>query len=192
MAASRAGGDAALLGGVGDDDWGRWLRRRLEADGVHTGWLAAVENTNTPLALVTLDGDREARFQVYGEGIQPTMLAGARFLEEAMDEASALVFGSNTLVEQPEREVTMRARRAALDRGLPVLFDPNLRPNRWEKIDRAGPASCRELCDGAHLVHANLEEAALLTSEKDPDAAADGLALWGRGSASSRWGPRAQ
>ena len=54
-----------------------------------------------------------------------------------MEEAEAVVFGSNTLVGKVERELTIRSRRQARDRGLPVLFDPNLRPSRWEEMDTA-------------------------------------------------------
>ncbi|MFN8160299.1 MAG: PfkB family carbohydrate kinase [Solirubrobacterales bacterium] len=178
VAASRSGGDAALLGGVGDDGWGEWLRAGLAAEGVHVGWLATVPAQPTPIALVTFDRSRESVFSVYGESIGPTMAAAERFLGEAMDEASALVFGSNTLVGEPERRITLRARREALDRGVPVLFDPNLRPNRWREM---GPAVefCRELCDGALVVRANRGEAELLTGETDPAAAALGLCALG-------------
>ncbi len=178
VAAGRAGADAALLGGVGDDPWGRWLGEGLRDEGVHTGWMAIVKATPTPLAIVTFNHGLEPTFQVYGEAIGATMAAGGRFLEEAVEEASAVVFGSNTLVGKAEREVTLRARRAARDHGLPILFDPNLRPNRWEDLDRA-VSYCRELCDGAFLVRATREEAALLTEAADPAAAATGLCALG-------------
>lgn len=174
VAVSRAGGDAALLGGVGDDTWGRWLRRGLEEENVHCGWLATVTSAPTPLAIVTFGRAREPTFQVYGAGIAETMRAGGRYLDEAMAEASALVFGSNTLVGEPERQLTMQARRRALDLGVPILFDPNLRPNRWEKMETAIDF-CRELCDGAFVVRANREEAELMTGVEDPASAAAAL-----------------
>ncbi len=174
VAVARAGGDAALLGGVGDDPWGRWLRRGLEAENVHCGWMATVPSVPTPLAIVTFGRGREPTFQVYGAGIAETMRAGGAFLEEAIEEASALVFGSNTLVGEPERRLTMDARRRALDLGVPILFDPNLRPNRWERMDRA-IGFCRELCDGAFLVRANRSEAEQLTGVSDPESAASAL-----------------
>ena len=178
VSAARAGTEAALLGGVGDDPWGRWLREGLRTQGVHDGWVAAVGAIPTPLAIVTFNHRLEPTFQVYGEAIGATMAAGSRHLDEAIEEASAVVFGSNTLVGSVEREVTIRARRAARDRGLPVLFDPNLRPNRWEEMDRA-VSYCRELCDGAFCVRATREEAALLTGAEEPAAAATGLCALG-------------
>lgn len=175
VAVNRAGGDASILGGVGEDPWGRWLRERLGREGVHAGWLARTGAVPTPLAIVTFGREREPTFQVYGEGISATMGAAAAYLEEAMSEASALVFGSNTLVGEEERALTMRARRLALDAGVPILFDPNLRPNRWADLDRA-VKFCRELCDGAFAVKANEDEARRLTGEGSAVEAAAGLA----------------
>jgi sugar/nucleoside kinase (ribokinase family) len=174
VAVARAGGRAALVGGVGDDAWGRWLRRGLEAEKVHCGWLATAPSVPTPLAIVTFDRGREPSFQVYGAGIAETMRAGAGHLEESMAEASALVFGSNTLVGEAERRVTLEARNRALDLGVPILFDPNLRPNRWREMEVA-VGFCRELCEGAFLVRANREEAAQLTGIEEPAAAASAL-----------------
>jgi fructokinase len=174
VAVARAGGRAALLGGVGDDPWGRWLRRGLEAEGVHCGWLATAHSVPTPLAIATFDRNREPSFQVYGAGIAETMRAGAEHLDEAMAEASALVFGSNTLVGETERRVTLEARRRALELGVPVLFDPNLRPNRWRDMDVA-IGFCRELCEGAFLVRATRAEAAQLTGIGEPAQAAAAL-----------------
>ena len=99
------------------------------------------------MAVVTFDREGEPAFQVYGEGIEAMMLQAGERLDEALDESEALVFGSNTLVGDDEREMTMRARDAAVERGLPVLFDPNLRPTRWASVEDAA-AHCREACEG--------------------------------------------
>jgi sugar/nucleoside kinase (ribokinase family) len=102
------------------------------------------------------------------------MLAGGRHLTDALGASEALVLGSNTLVGEPERRLTVSARDQARERGLPVLFDPNLRPNRWRDMERA-VALCRELCDSVFLVKTTHREAELLTGESDPAAAAEAL-----------------
>src|SRR6478735_6521013 len=111
VAAARAGGEAALLGGVGDDLWGDWLRRHLGDEGVDLGWLARISGEPTPVAIVTFDHKGDPAFQVYGQGIEATMRAGGTHLSEDLAQCEVLVFGSNTLVGLPERELTMRARR---------------------------------------------------------------------------------
>jgi fructokinase len=180
IAIQRGGGKASLFGGVGDDPWGQWLLEGLQREGVDCGFVERVEGLATPIALISFDQRLEPRFQVYGETISETIIAASGHLEEALDRAEALVFGSNTLVGEPERELTIRARRGALDRGLPILFDPNLRANRWTTLDRA-IGLCRELFDGALVVRANREEAALLTGEEEPAAAAEELCRLGAG-----------
>jgi fructokinase len=174
VAAHRAGGEAALLGGVGDDAWGSWLRERLWQEGVDVRWLQTVEGLATPVAFVTFDWEREPSFAVYGEGIAAAMRGASAHLPEAIAAADALVFGSNTLVGEPELELTLRARRAARDSAVKILFDPNLRPNRWRDLDR-GVRLSRELVDGALVVRCNQWEGRELTGETDPAAAASAL-----------------
>jgi sugar/nucleoside kinase (ribokinase family) len=99
-------------------------------------------------------------------------------LEEAIGAAGALVYGSNTLVGERDRALTLRARRLAAQRRVPVLFDPNLRPTRWERLDPA-LEMCRELCEGAFLVRANREESRLITGRDDAGAAAEELCRLG-------------
>jgi sugar/nucleoside kinase (ribokinase family) len=178
VAASRGGGEAALVGGVGDDAWGSWLREHLWHERVDVRWLATVEGLATPVAFVTFDWEREPTFAVYGEGIAEGMRAASRHLGDAMSEATALVFGSNTLVGEPEREVTLQARRLARERDIPILFDPNLRPNRWRDLDAAVEV-CRSLCEGAAVVRVNEEEGRRLTGERRPEEAAAGLCRLG-------------
>jgi sugar/nucleoside kinase (ribokinase family) len=174
VACRRAGGGAALLGGAGDDPWGHWLRGALGAEGVELRWFGLVSGAPTAIALVTFDRRGEPAFQVYGEGIARAMKAAEPHLEAAVSHGDALAFGSNTLVSEAERALTLRARQLALDAGLPVLFDPNLRPTRWADLDDA-LRSCRELAAGAFCIRTNHEEAALLTGEDDPAAAAEAL-----------------
>ncbi|MGH2994006.1 MAG: carbohydrate kinase family protein [Solirubrobacterales bacterium] len=178
VAARRAGAAVALAGGAGDDPWGRWLRSRLRSEGVDLSWFSLVAGLRTPVAFATFDRDGEPSFQVYGEGIEACVRSLGDRLEEAVGSASALVFGSNTLVGAPERGITLQARRLASDRGIPVLFDPNLREHRWANLDVALGLS-RQLCEGAFCVRANEVEARAITGAEDPGTAAREIAALG-------------
>lgn len=178
VAAARRGVPAALVGGVGDDRWGRWLTDELEIEGVDTRWIATVDGADTPLGIVLFDGDGEPAFQIYGEHIAPTMLSARTFLEPSIRAAGGVVIGSNTMVGPVEREVTRQAIETAHEHGVPVLFDPNYRPNRWD--DSAVAAEfCRELAGGSALIKCNRGEATLITGEEDPVDAARMLATFG-------------
>ncbi|HSJ17240.1 MAG TPA: PfkB family carbohydrate kinase [Solirubrobacterales bacterium] len=164
----------------GDDAWGEWLRGRLADEGVDLRWFSLVDGLRTPVAFVTFDRDGEPSFQIYGDGIEACVRAAGERLPDAIGTGDALVFGSNTLVAEPERNLTLRARRLALDRDIPVLFDPNVRPHRWRELEQALEL-CRRLCEGAYLVRANLVEARSITgADHAADAATELVAMGAR------------
>ncbi|MCB0858838.1 MAG: hypothetical protein KDB57_12070 [Solirubrobacterales bacterium] len=178
VAIARTGMSSALVGGVGGDGWGRWLAEGLKEQGVDTRWLATLEGADTPVALIEFGPDNEPAFQVYGEHIGPTMAATSGFLEEAINGSRALVIGSNTMVGEPEREITRRAVEVARSSGLPVLLDPNYRPNRWTSEDPAREF-CMELTALSTVVKLNRLEAELITGLADPLQAGRALAQAG-------------
>ena len=177
VGAARAGGRVALAGGAGDDPWGRWLRDRLAAEGVDTTYFPLEGSRQTPIAFATVTAQGEPSFAIYGEGISAALVALEDRIDAAVDGAEALSFASNTLVG-PERAVTVRARERALERGLPVCFDPNLRLERWASTDAALEA-VRSCIPGCLLVKANAAEARLLAGEGDPSTAAEAIAAKG-------------
>jgi sugar/nucleoside kinase (ribokinase family) len=68
---------------LGDDDWGRWLRGRLERAGVDLDHFKLIEDMPTPLALTTVDLAGEPTFRIYGEAIAPFVNALADSVEAA-------------------------------------------------------------------------------------------------------------
>jgi fructokinase len=179
VASSRAGADTALAGGAGDDEWGRWLRERLEAEGVELRWFELLDDAQTPVAFATIDERGDASFQIYGEAIAEAVVGVGPHLEDALSAAEALVFGSVTLAEPEEREVTLRAHEVAVERGARVCFDPNIRPNRWGGHPERAIEISRGLIAGSYVVRANREEALDLTEADEPRRAAAELAAMG-------------
>jgi fructokinase len=176
--AARHGASVSLAGGAGDDQWGAWLRDRLAAEGVGLEWFSLVGDAPTPVAFVAVDERGEPEFLIYGAGIHAAVASAADRLLEAVEASDALVFASNTLVEDGEREATLAARERALELGRPVLFDPNLRLGRWPNPGRAASV-VRECLPEAFLVKCNRTEAELLSGESDVEAAAAGLVAAG-------------
>ncbi len=168
------GAPAFLVGGVGNDRWGRWLADGLAREGVGLDWLVEVAGVQSPVAFATFDDEGEPAFEVYGEDIGPLMEACLPLLEEALDGAAALAVGTNTMVGQTEREVTRQAVTVARERSIPVLFDPNHRPGRWND-QGTGAGFARELAGLASLVKANRAEAELITGIADPESSAMAL-----------------
>jgi sugar/nucleoside kinase (ribokinase family) len=124
--------------------------------------------------VVAVGEDGDASYHTYGDEIATVVDALGERVDEAVEGSAALFISSNTLVDADERRVTMRARELALERELPVIFDPNLRLHRWRSRADAY-ASANACVPGALLVRANAVEAALLTGEDDHERAATAL-----------------
>lgn len=179
VAAARTGAAAALAGAAGDDEWGNWLAARLEREGVDLRFFELLEGELTPVAFASFDEHGEPSFQIYGDAIEIAVESVGPRIEEAIGAASGLVYSSTTLATRGEREVTLRARELALERGAHICFDPNIRPNRWGGDPRPAAAASRELIEGSYLIRANRDEAMLIAGADDPRRAADELAALG-------------
>lgn len=173
---AQAGAPAALAGGSGDDEFGRFLRERLRRHGVDLSFHAEIPDLVTPFAFVHLDRGGEPRFRIHGDGIEAGLAAVAGREDELVAVADAVVVGSNTLVAEPGRTVTETVVERAAAAGLPILFDPNLRPGRWSQL-ADGVELCRRLARSCTLLKTNLAEARLLTGTEQPDAGAAAEAL---------------
>jgi len=176
--AAREGARVALAGAAGDDPWGRWLQRRLSEERVDLRFWRLLAETETAVAFAVLDRETVPEFLIYGGGIEAAMVALGPVLEEAVAGASSLVLGSNAMLRDAERRVSLRARTLALARGAHVLFDWNLRLHRSRNAAEA-ISLARLMCEGALLVKLNVNEATLLTGETDPSRAAHAVCSLG-------------
>ncbi|WP_354699994.1 Fructokinase [Paraconexibacter sp. AEG42_29] len=178
ITAARLGARVALAGGVGADAWGAWLLERIGAEGVDTSLLATLPGQATAVAFVAVDADGEPDFLIHAGAASAAMAALAERLPAAVGGADALVLTTGTMVDEEERAVTLAARDAALAGGVPVVYDPNLRPGRWANTARAVSVA-RGCVEDAFLVKCSHSEATALTGEEDPAAAAQALLAGG-------------
>jgi sugar/nucleoside kinase (ribokinase family) len=176
--AARAGAEVALAGAVGSDRWGRWLREQLEHEQVGVTLLQPSPGETTQLAFVALDAGGEPEYRLYPSAAAPLAGLTDGLLDDALGRCGGLLISSNTLSEPAERELTMYARTRALARGAHVTLDCNLRLHRWAG-EREAVAAVLECDPAAALMRANASEAAMMTGESDPEAAARRLIALG-------------
>lgn len=174
IVAARHGAAVGLAGGVGADAWGRWLRARLEREGVDLRFFAAREGARTGVAFVAVDGDGEPAYELYGDDDASVLAALADRADEALDAADGLLLTTNVLVDEQQRELVLELRERALAAGKAVVFDPNVRLHRWPLRSRAQQMA-NACVRGALLVRATAAEAELMTGESDPELAARAL-----------------
>lgn len=178
VVASRFGAGTELCGGIGDDEFGRWLREQIGALGVDVERFAPVPGVATTVALVAVSPAAEPSFAFYGGVRRPAAFAGPQLGTALSDPPGVLVLGSDTLIGDAERAVTLRAAALARERGWTVLCDPNLRPARWAG-DAEMLASSRALVAAADVVKCNAAEARALTGEDEDESAARALRALG-------------
>ena len=174
VVAARFGAAAELAGIGGDDEWGRWLRARLEGHGVGTGAYVLVPGRQTTHAFVAVSADGEPSFAFYGDARPAAEPLAGEAAAALRGGAGALVIGSDTAIGPGERDATLATAERARGVGWRVLCDPNLRPGRW-----AGEgemlATARALVREADVVKCNAAEAMSITGEPSTEDAAAAL-----------------
>ena len=104
VAAARLGAEVVMVGRVGDDTQGRWLRSGLEAEGIDCRHVASV-NVPTGLAVITVDPDDVSIVVAAG--------ANAALDAEGVQVAAAEIAAADALLLQGE--VSAQAARAAAE-----------------------------------------------------------------------------
>jgi fructokinase len=177
--AARHGAEIELAGGAGADEWGLWLRDELAAERVGLEWFDLTRDVATPLSFVTVDHEGTANARPYGgDATHRAVYQVAPRLGAAAQACDAYVFSSDVLVDELERESAMHVRAQMLEHDKPVVFDPDLRLDRWQNPGRAVTLA-RGCLPGLFLLKCNRHEAELLSGEADPEAAAKGLLAGG-------------
>jgi sugar/nucleoside kinase (ribokinase family) len=174
VAAARFSDRVEMIGGAGDDEWGRWLRDRIASAGVGVERFALQQGCATSHAFVAVDADGEPSFAFYGDPQRPSAQAGDHLESALAGEPGVLVVGSDSLLGADERTVTMHAVALARERSWAVLCDPNLRPDRWDS-DAEMVAAIAALIAGADVVKLNEGEALKLSGMASTEAAGEWL-----------------
>jgi len=168
--AARLGAKAAIVGTVGDDDFGRVLLDRLRSDGVDIRGVRVLKGYTTGVAFVTYfrDGSRKFIFhlphsaaaQISWEQVDEGMLRGLKFFH---------VMGSALSMSESCREACYRAVEIVKSSGGRVSLDPNLRPELLSvgEIRRI----LRPVLDACDLLLPSSEELELATGKGVEEAA---------------------
>ena len=173
VAASKLGAEAAFIGCVGNDAYGRFLRDTLLRYGVDVSGLQVTKHAGTTLAIVTVDGTGERTFSFYRNPGADTMINAEKAIRAA-EGAGILHFGSVSLTDPVCRETVVSTVLAAKRAGTLITYDPNYRAVLWENEEAAilQMRAVLPLCD---IVKISDEETELLTGEKEPAAAMEAL-----------------
>ena len=132
VALARLGVAVTMVGAVGDDGYGRWVRDDLSREGVDAQGICAIHDAFTPMvmAMVEPDGERlivvwppkgGAHIHLTPEAINPAWLASATWLHTS----------GMCLRDSPVRETILYGMKQARKAGLTVSLDLNMRLELW-------------------------------------------------------------
>lgn len=127
--AARLGLSSAIVGVVGDDDFGGLLLKRLREDGVNTDGVRVAKGYTTGIAFVMYYSSGERRFLFHLRYSAAGNLRPSDVTRDQISSARALhIMGSSLSVSASSRKACERAISLAQESGVKITFDPNLRP----------------------------------------------------------------
>lgn len=170
-AAAKLGVRASFIGQVGDDAFGRDLRRILAETGVDTWRLRLSPLYQTTLAFVHLAPDGDRSFSFYRRQGADTMLEPEKADYTLIESSRCFYYSGVLLTGGPSRETSFSLAAHAKKKGVTTVYDPNLRLNLWESEDEARRVILHAM-QFADIVKVSEEELLFLTGEPDGERAA--------------------
>jgi fructokinase len=162
------GGSAGLIAQVGKDHFGEFIKQTLWDAGVDLSHFKQNAEYATQLAFIALDGGGVPDFAFHVKRSADQMIEAADLDAGYIREAQVFHLGSITMIDDPARTASVRALEIALEEGLLISVDPNLRPPLWKSLDDAHEA-ITELVKVADFLKVSQEEMTFITGQEDLD-----------------------
>lgn len=161
---------AGIIGGVGEDDFGRCLIERLEKDGVDCNHIIKVGGLSTAVAFVTYFKDGSRKF-IYHIGNTPAAMAKSPDAAEIRSPKYFHVMGCSLMADEAFYKEIITTMEKFVAKGAKVSFDPNIREELLHGRDIhsvIGPVmkNCSVLLPG-------VDELLLISGEKTVEAAVE-------------------
>lgn len=134
---NKLGHSTAFMGKVGDDIFGKLLKRTLEELGIDTQNVLEDKEVRTTLAFVANDEMGDRSFSFYRNPGADMMFTTDEVNEEAIAASRIFHFGTLSMTHSGVREATKKALDIAKKNGVLISFDPNLRESLWDSLDTA-------------------------------------------------------
>ena len=189
VAAARLGNRTALISGVGDDPFGRFVRAELTELGVDNRYVATHDEYPTPVTFCEIFPPDHFPLYFYRKPSAPDLQIRADEIDADAVRRARLYWSTVTgLSEEPSRRAHFAAWEARNRAPLTVL-DLDYRPMFW-----AAPADATEQVQRAlgqvTVAVGNREECEIAVGESNPRKAADALLDLGVELAIVKQGPR--
>jgi len=192
VAAARHGRRVALISGVGDDPFGRYLLAELARLGVDNRFVQTDHTLKTPVTFCEIFPPDDFPLYFYRDPKAPDLdVAPADLDLDAVRSAGIFWFTATGLSQEPSRaahHAALQARSSEAHAGHTV-FDLDYRPMFWADPAEASVQVERALEDATVAV-GNREECEVAVGQTEPERAADALLERGVEIAIVKQGPK--
>jgi 5-dehydro-2-deoxygluconokinase len=174
VAAARYGHRCAVITRVGEDPFGRYVRKALASYGVSDMYVTEVPGIPTPVTFCEIFPPDHFPIYFYRFPTAPDLQIRAGELDfDAIRDAGVFWVTVTGLCQEPSRSATLAALEARGRRGITVL-DLDWRPAFWASPEQAAPL-VRAALTRATVAVGNQEECRVAVGTGEPAAAAAAL-----------------
>jgi sugar/nucleoside kinase (ribokinase family) len=125
----RLGGRAAVAARVGDDPFGRFVRRRMERQGIVTDYVRTDATARTTLVFVSRSATTADFFVYRGSDAR---LSAEDVPQAAIERARVVHTSAFALSQESSRAAVLDALHRARTRGCLISLEPNYHPSLWD------------------------------------------------------------
>ncbi|MDN5852732.1 MAG: 5-dehydro-2-deoxygluconokinase [Actinomycetia bacterium] len=174
VAAARLGRRSAIITGVGDDPFGRYVRAELRRLGVDDRHVVVNDEYPTPVTFCEIFPPDDFPLWFYRRPTAPDLQVRTSEVDlDAVRAADLLWLSVTGLSEEPSRQ-THHDALAARERKQFTVLDLDYRPMFWDSA-AAATEQIRNVLSDITVAVGNLEECEVAVGESDPDRAAEAL-----------------
>ena len=179
-AVTKLGIPSKMLTKLGDDPFGDYIIDVLNEAGIDTSNIERDQEGETALAFVSLAADGNRDFKFYRKNSADLRYSVDDIPEDILDDCGMIHFCSVDLVESPMKEAHKKLIDMAIEKGVKVSFDPNLRFSLWDELD-ALKKTVNDFIPYADIIKISDEELEFITGKTDIKDAVPELLSAGRG-----------
>ncbi len=169
--AARLGHSAAIISGVGKDDFGENIMRRLQKDGVDTSRVLVTDKGNTGVAFVTYFADGGRKFLFYMDNSPCVMAKAPEDLTGLEDTKYMHIMGCSLMSNVEFANEIVKTMMMVKEQGARISFDPNVRLEMMR--DPAVLEILKKVSDNASILMPGAAELKMLSGEETLEKAVE-------------------
>ena len=163
--AARLGHSTAIISGVGNDDFGENIMRRLKHDGVDVSRVIIPEDGHTGIAFVTYFADGERKFLFYMDN-SPCIKAKAPESMSGFEDTKYMhIMGCSLMADVNFAKEIMKFMNMLKSHGVKISFDPNVRLEMLK--DNAVLDMLQEVFKNSSILMPGVSELKMFTGKDD-------------------------